>query len=132
MLEKHIEKEFTIAVVDDNPAVRRFMAKVLRMHGYRVLEAGCGAEAIDAAEHHGNPVDLLLTDIDLTGMDGALLSRVVRERWPETRVVLMSGGVTPDSVGGEPFLSKPFALRELVTPVDESVNSSRLRAGRRG
>jgi two-component system cell cycle sensor histidine kinase/response regulator CckA len=112
MLEKHIEKEFTIAVVDDNPAVRRFMAKVLRMQ--------------DAAEHHGNPVDLLLTDIDLPGMDGVSLSRVLRERWPETKVVFMSGGVTPDSVGGEPFLSKPFALRELVTLVDGSLNSSRL------
>ena len=126
MLEKHIEKKFTIAVVDDNPAIRRFVAKVLRMHGYRVLEAGCGAEAMDAAEHHGNTVDVLLTDIDLPGMDGVSLSRVLRERWPETKVVFMSGGLTPDSVGGEPFLSKPFALRELVTLVDGTVNSSGL------
>jgi len=126
MLEKHIEKEFTIAVVDDNPAVRRFTATVLRMYGYRVLEAGCGAEAMDAAEHHGNPVDLLLTDIDMPGMDGVALSREVRERWPETKVVFMSGGATPDSFGGEPFLSKPFALRELVAAVDDSLSSCRL------
>ena len=47
------------------------------------------------------------------------LSREVRERWPETKVVFMSGGATPDSVGGEPFLSKPFALRELVALIDD-------------
>ena len=40
MLEKLIEKEFTIAVVDDNPAILKLAAKVLRIQGYRVLEAG--------------------------------------------------------------------------------------------
>ena len=123
MLEKRIEKQFTIAVVDDNPAVLQLAAKVLRIQGYRVLEAGCGAEALDMAERHDKPVNLLLTDIDMPGMDGVSLSREVRERWPETKVVFMSGGATPDSVGGEPFLSKPFALRELVALVDDSLNS---------
>jgi len=126
MLEKRIEKQFTIAVADDNPAILQFVAKVLRLQGYRVLEAGCGAEALDAAKRHDKPVDLLLTDIDMPGMDGVSLSREVRERWPETKVVFMSGGTTPDSVGGGPFLSKPFALRELVALVDDSLNSNRL------
>jgi two-component system cell cycle sensor histidine kinase/response regulator CckA len=126
MLEKSVEKQFTIVVVDDNSAVRQFVAKVLRMNGYRVLEAGCGAEALDATEHHENPVDLLLTDIDMPGMDGLSLSRDVRERWPETKVVFMSGGAMPHNVDREPFLSKPFAIRELVSLVDDTLNSSRL------
>ena len=123
MLENRIEKQFT-AVVDDNPAILQLVAKVLRIQGYQVLEAGCGAEAMDAAKRHDKPVDLLLTDIDMPGIDGVSLSRDVRERWPETKVVFMSGGATPDSVGGEPFLSKPFALRELVGLVDDRLNSS--------
>jgi two-component system cell cycle sensor histidine kinase/response regulator CckA len=126
MIDKRIEKQFTIAVVDDNPAILQLAAKVLRIHGYRVLEAGCGAEALDMAEGHDKPVDLLLTDIDMPGMDGVSLSREVRERWPDTKVVFMSGGATSDSVGGEPFLSKPFALHELVVVVEDSLNSSRL------
>jgi two-component system cell cycle sensor histidine kinase/response regulator CckA len=125
LLEKGIEKQFTIAVVDDNPAILRLAAHVLRSQGYRVLEAGCGAEALDVAERHDKPVDLLLTDIDMPGMDGVSLSREVCERWPKTRVVFMSGGTTADSVGGELFLSKPFALSELVAIVDDSLNSSR-------
>ena len=124
MLEKRTEKQFTIAVVDDNPAVLQLAAKVLRIQGYRVLEAGCGAEALDMAERHDKPVNLLLTDIDMPGMHGVSLSREVREQWPETKVVFMSGGATPDSAGGEPFLSKLFALRELVALVDDSLNSS--------
>jgi two-component system cell cycle sensor histidine kinase/response regulator CckA len=126
MLENSVEKQFTIAVVDDNPAILQLVAKVLRIQGYQVLEARCGAEAMDAAKRHDKPVDLLVTDIDMPGMDGVSLSREVRERWPETKVVFMSGGATPDSVGGEPFLSKPFALRELVGLVDDRLNSSRL------
>ena len=126
MLEKLIEKEFTITVVDDNPAILKLAAKVLRIQGYRVLEAGCGAEALDVAERHDKPVDLLLTDIDMPGIDGVSLSREVRERWPETKVVFMSGGATPDSVGGEPFLSKPFALHELVAVVEDTLSSSHL------
>ena len=126
MLGKGIEKQFTIAVVDDDPAILKLAATVLRIQGYRVLEGGCGAEALDVAERHDKPVDLLLTDIDMPGMDGVSLSREVRERWPETKVVFMSGGATADSVGGEPFLSKPFALRELVGLVDDTLNSGSL------
>jgi two-component system cell cycle sensor histidine kinase/response regulator CckA len=124
MLENRIKQQFTIAVVDDNPAILQLVAKVLRIQGYQVLEAGCGVEALDAAKRHDKPVDLLLTDIDMPGIDGVSLSREVHERWPETRVVFMSGGTTPNGVGGEPFLSKPFALRELVALVDDSLNSS--------
>jgi CheY-like chemotaxis protein len=102
MLEKRIEKQFTIAVVDDNPAILQFVAKILRLQGYRVLEAGCGAEALDAAKRHDKPVDLLLTDIDMPGMGGVSLSREVRERWPETKVVFMSGEATPDNVAVSP------------------------------
>ena len=125
MVEKHVEHEFTIAVVDDNPAVLKLAANVLRNEGYRVLEAGCGAEALDIAKRHDKPVDLLLTDIDMPGMDGVSLSREARERWPEIKVVFMSGGATPDIVYGEPFVSKPFALREFVGLVDSTLNSGR-------
>ena len=114
MLEKPVEKQFTIVVVDDNKAVRQFVAKVLRMQGYRVLEAGCGAEALDVAEQHDEAVDLLLTDFEMPEMDGLSLWREVRERWAEVRVVFMSGSATPHNFEGEPFLSKPFALHELA------------------
>ena len=78
MLENRIEKQFTIAVVDDNPAILQLVAKVLRIQGYQVLEAGCGAEAMDAAKRHDKPVDLLLTDVDMPGMDGVTFARSAR------------------------------------------------------
>lgn len=60
MVDQRMEEQFTIAVVDDNPSILEFAAKVLRIQGHRVLEAGWGAEAFDVAERHDKPVDLLL------------------------------------------------------------------------
>lgn len=124
MSDNHTEKQFVIAVVDDNPAVLQLAANLLRMQGYRVLEARCGTEALHTAERHDKAVDLLLTDIDMPEMDGISLSQEVRERWPETRVVFMSGGRQADHVEGDAFLSKPFAPNELLTIVEDSLNSA--------
>jgi two-component system, cell cycle sensor histidine kinase and response regulator CckA len=121
MLDQRMEEQIAIAVVDDNKAVGEFVAKVLRMQGHRVLEATCGAEALDAAQHYENPIDLLLTDFEMPEMDGLSLWRKVRERWPEVRVVFMSGSASPHDFDCEPFLSKPFALHELMAAVDDSL-----------
>ena len=126
MLDERTEKQFVIAVVDDNPAILQLAASVLRMQGYRVLEARCGTEALHTAERHDEAVDLLLTDIDMPGMDGVSLSQEVRERWPETRVVFMSGGHQADDVESEAFLSKPFVPNELLAIVEDSLNSGPL------
>jgi two-component system, cell cycle sensor histidine kinase and response regulator CckA len=123
MPEKQTEKQFVITVVDDNPGVLQLTVRVLRTQGYRVLEARCGADALDAAERHDKPVDLLLTDIEMPGMDGISLWREMRARQQETRVVFMSGGAMPDDVDGEPFLSKPFTLATLVGIVEDRLNS---------
>lgn len=123
MLNRHTEKQFVIAVVDDNTAVLQLTANLLRMRGHRVLEARCGAEALHAVERHDETLDLLLTDIDMPGMDGVSLSQEVRERWPETRVVFMSGGHQADDVEGEAFLSKPFAPSQLLAIVEDSLNA---------
>lgn len=121
MSEKHTKEQFVITVVDDNPAVLQLAATVLRMQGYRVLEARCGADALDAAERHDKAVDLLLTDMEMPGMDGISLWREIRARRQETRVVFMSGRAMPGDVQGEPFLSKPFNLATLVGTVEDGL-----------
>src|SRR6266487_3618929 len=53
----------TILIAEDEPALRRLAARILRNLGYQVLEAGSGVEAINVWEQHGKKVDLLLTDL---------------------------------------------------------------------
>jgi two-component system cell cycle sensor histidine kinase/response regulator CckA len=115
------ERDFTVTVADDNRGVLELVSRALRMHGYQVLEANSGPEALDVAERHDRPVDLLLTDVEMPGMDGIELSRSMRTKRPETKVIFMSGNGTLEELDGTPFLSKPFAIPELLSTVKDTL-----------
>lgn len=114
-----------ILVVDDDPAVLRMAAKVLRRGGYEVLEAGGGREALRIAEEHGGDIELLLTDVVMPEMGGREVSAALRARWPNVRVLFMSA-YTEDEVilrgvrvAEVDFVSKPFTVDGLRTKVRE-------------
>ena len=73
-----------ILVVDDDAAVRQVTARVLEREGYRVLQAGEGAEALRVAREHSGPLDLLLTDVVMPGMNGRELGEKPAAVRPET------------------------------------------------
>jgi two-component system cell cycle sensor histidine kinase/response regulator CckA len=115
----------TILLVEDEDAVRLFGARALRNKGYRVLEANDGEHALDVINEFGDPIDLILTDVMMPGMDGHTLVRLILEELPSIKVILMSG-YTEDSIPGEisgdasiNFLAKPFSLQELASKVKE-------------
>ena len=117
----------TVLLVEDEPAVRRSVALVLREQGYTVLEASNGVQALNVAEEQtGEPVDLLLTDVVMPLMGGRELCSKMRDRYPTTKVLYTSGYPGDDIVEGElvkpgtGFLEKPFtpvALAEMVRDV---------------
>jgi two-component system KDP operon response regulator KdpE len=106
-----------VLVVDDEPQVRRFLRATLPLHGYRVLEAGDGAEALRLASSHGP--DLILLDLGLPDLDGLEVTRRVRE-WSRVPIVVLSArGQEPDKVealdaGADDYLTKPFGTGELL------------------
>jgi two-component system cell cycle sensor histidine kinase/response regulator CckA len=113
----------TILLVEDDPAVRRQALRALADGGYCVHMAGDGLEALEViGVSQGHP-HLLLTDVVMPRVDGPRLAEIVRERWPGTRVLFMSGyaddrltarGVlTP----GVDLLQKPFTGTELLRRV---------------
>ena len=111
-----------VLVVDDEPAVRRMAYHLLSELGYRVFEAGDGAEALAVVSMPGT-VDLVLCDVVMPRMDGVTLLREIRLRWPGQRVVLMSAHPAEVMVrhglaeADVPFLSKPFTRDELAAIV---------------
>ncbi len=113
----------TVLIVEDEPAIRSALARMLRAHGYHVLEASNGGEALRVAETETGQIDLLLTDVRMPGIGGKeLVQRLLRIR-PGTRVILMSG-YTDDELLREElgdaryvFLQKPFAARAVVAAV---------------
>ncbi len=109
-----------VALVEDDDAVRTLAADSLRARGYRVRTFGCGQEAQTALER-GEGVDVLVTDVVMPGLQGPELVRRLRARWPEMKVVFISGhaGDRLDGLDlpGTAFLQKPFRLAHLQEAV---------------
>lgn len=100
-----------VLVVDDEPLVRMNAVYLFEDMGFEVLEASNGAEAIDVLE--GRPdVTLLFSDCRMPVMTGPELAEVVAERWPQVRIVLVTGyvNVLPKNW---PVLWKPYTARDL-------------------
>ena len=111
-----------VLVVDDEPMVRELEAHVLRQEGYTVLEAKSAAEALRLAGENAS-IDLLVTDLLMSEVDGLELTRRFRALHPRTPVLVVSGSLPLLHARSEPdldrfdFLAKPFHLEELVHKV---------------
>jgi two-component system cell cycle sensor histidine kinase/response regulator CckA len=81
----------TILLVEDEESLRTLTRTMLEQDGYTVLEASRGNEAIEIARLHGGPIDLLLTDIVMPGMNGHEVARSLAQVRPGIKVVYMSG-----------------------------------------
>src|SRR5439155_6691431 len=81
----------TVLLVEDEPVVRSLVRHTLVQRGYRVLEAGSGAEALDRVGGHAGQVDLLITDVVMPGMSGRELADRILAARPGTRVLFISG-----------------------------------------
>jgi len=110
----------SVLVVDDEPIIRDTVSLNLRREGIVVLTAGSGPEALAAMEQ-ARP-DAVVLDIMLPGMDGLEVCRRVRERSTVPILLLSARGEEIDRVlglelGADDYLTKPFAMRELVARV---------------
>jgi PAS domain S-box-containing protein len=114
----------TILLVEDEDMVRELARHVLTQHGYIVLAARHGEEALQFGERHAEPIHLLLTDVIMPrGMSGRQLAERLASLRPEIRVLYMSG-YTDDAIvhhgvleSGTNFLQKPFATDALAAKV---------------
>jgi nitrogen-specific signal transduction histidine kinase len=110
----------SVLLVEDDPKVRVSVAEQLRTLGYRVTEAANGPAALGVLAAAPHPFDLMLTDVIMPAMHGDALADAVVQRWPEIKVVFMSGytdgsselrgRLDPDVL----MLDKPFHRRDLA------------------
>jgi CheY-like chemotaxis protein len=118
----------SVLVVEDDDSLRRLACKVLSRNGYTVLEAALVEAAVQLTDTMSDPVDLLITDVVMPGMNGVELADRIAERFPDIRVLFISG-YTDHAVlehgildSGRPFLQKPFALNDLLGKVRETLD----------
>ncbi|MBD3173733.1 MAG: response regulator, partial [Armatimonadia bacterium] len=111
----------------DEPIVRELAATILAEQGYRVFEAGSGAEAIKLVDEGLSP-DLLLTDVIMPEMDGPQLYHRLRDRYDSLRVLYMSGYPKDilrqrSTLDERPdVLPKPFSVTELTSRVRQALD----------
>ena len=112
------QAKLRILVVDDEPSIVDAVGMSLRYEGFEVDEAGTGRAALDAVEQR--PPDLIVLDIMLPDFDGLEVTRRLRARGVHTPVLFLTARdavedkVAGLTVGGDDYVTKPFALAEIV------------------
>ena len=120
----------TILLVEDEPAVREVVRRMLAQRGYRVLLAACGDAALSEFQTSGAHIDLLLTDVIMPGISGREMAMRFRELHPSAKVLFMSGyaeepAIPPDSCGsGTPSIQKPFTGDDLARRVRDLMDEA--------
>ncbi|MFW6324526.1 MAG: PAS domain S-box protein, partial [Desulfovibrionales bacterium] len=111
----------TILLVEDNDHVRDLLHAILEKNGYTILVARSGNEALSILEGHRGPVDMLLTDVIMPGMNGEQLHNRMKEIYPKIKTLFVSGhpkdvisesGVIREGIN---FIQKPFSVSTIET-----------------
>jgi two-component system cell cycle sensor histidine kinase/response regulator CckA len=128
----------TIMIVEDEEMVRELASRGLREHGYRVIEARQGADALRRLEAEPGSVDLVISDVVMPEMGGRELARRLALLRPSLPVLFISGYTGEDVIDrglldpGAPFEQKPFAPDGLARKVREMLDAVRTLAGSDG
>ncbi|PYN07412.1 MAG: hypothetical protein DME02_11915 [Candidatus Rokuibacteriota bacterium] len=114
----------TILVAEDDPAVRALATDMLREHGYTVLAAADGEEALLVAECHAAPIHLLLTDVMMPRMNGLELARAFGSIRPHARVLYMTGYAEMPAAADGIIVQKPFSVFVLMDAVRRALEAA--------
>ena len=117
-----------VLVVDDDAAVRTTTADVLEALGYSVVQAANGAAALEVLSG-GSEIDVVLTDVIMTGMSGPELARRAAALFPQLPIVFISGYADPAGIAGvqdrHRLIKKPFRPADLRAVIEAALATSR-------
>jgi two-component system response regulator AtoC len=120
-----------ILVVDDEEQMRDLLAKILERKGYQVSVCGDGTDALAFLERE--PVDLVVTDVRMPGLNGMEALRAIKELNPEIVVIIMTAFGSIDQAvqavkeGAYDYINKPFKIDEILLTIEKALDERRLR-----
>jgi putative two-component system response regulator len=121
----------TCLIVDDEPGVRKFLTRMLQAQGFQCFEAASGREALRLLDRIDAP-PLIVTDMRMPEMDGITFLEVVRDQYPDTSVIMLTGmNDTSTAVdclhrGAADFLLKPISMSEFQARVTRALEKRAL------
>jgi CheY-like chemotaxis protein len=125
------EPSGTLLIVDDEESILSSLRRLMRRDGYRIVTANDGATALELLDQH--PVDVIVTDQRMPKMTGTEFLRRVRERFPDTIRIVLSGYTELDSVTSAindgavyKFLTKPWEDDQLRANISEAFHRKKL------
>jgi len=122
--------QHTILIVEDDPGFAGYLKRLLHRKDLRVITADGGQQAIQCLQE--NRVELVLQDIGLPDIDGYQVMDLIRQEYPATLVIVMTGDITVESAlkalrkGAYDYLRKPFESTELLNTIDNALDRIRL------
>jgi len=118
-------EQLTILLVEDERALREIVKRQLIHHGYRVITATNGLDAIDVASTLDTQVDLVITDVVMPKMKGNELATQLKAIYPDAKVLFMSGFTRSllDSESTSALLEKPFTEAALLAHIHQALGN---------
>jgi len=119
----------TVLVIDDHETVRLGISKIVDRMGHHGLTACSGAEGLEF--FHAEDVDFVITDLKMEGLDGMEFLTQVKDRSPDTEVIVITGFATMETAkesfkkGVFDFLAKPFKLGEIAEVIRRAEEKGR-------
>ena len=117
----------TILLVEDDESLRKLTTSILNRHGFRVIAARNAAEAIEQCRSAEGAIDVVLTDLVMPQMSGQQLAEEIQQRYPDLRMVFMSGYTEHKLVNqitlnpAVLFVSKPFTSATLIATLQKAL-----------
>jgi len=119
----------TVLVLEDEPIVRAIVVEVLEDLGLQIIEAETGPAGLEILQS-SRPIDLLVTDVGLPGLNGRQVAEAARVLRPALKILLMTGYAETAAMSGTPLesgmeiITKPFAIAALATRINEILGAS--------
>lgn len=114
-----------ILIVDDDETVRRSYLRSLESLSCNIEAASDGEQALQTMQ--AKPFDVVLLDMRMPGQDGLSVLRTIKQKWPESEVVIITGYPTVDSakeavrLGAYDYISKPVAPQDVINVTDSAI-----------
>lgn len=114
----------TVLVAEDHGPQRKMLARLLEQHGYNVVLAHDGEEALELWALHADMVRAVVADIDMPRLNGVELAQALRSRQADLPIVLTSGRAEPAASAADAFLNKPYEAERLLDLLEQLLTPS--------